>query len=131
MKKLIMIVDDDENFRKSVRLVLEKNGYNILEAANTNDALKKIQLKNPDLILLDILMYGTLSSGEFVYNLRSSKKYASIKIIYVSAVEGVKKLPREKNVYGVIEKPFKNKELISKIKKAIEKKDREKNKKRR
>jgi len=122
MNKLIMIVDDDENLRKSVRFVLEKNGYEVLEATNTSDALRKLQLKNPDLILLDILMYGTLSAGEFVYKLGSSKKHASIKIIYVSAVEDVKKLPREKNVYGVIKKPFKNKELIFKIKKALERK---------
>ena len=119
MKKLIMIVDDDENLRKSIKLVLKKNGYNILEAVNTHDALRKIALKNPDLILLDILMYGTLSAGEFVHSLMSSKKYASIKIIYVSAVEDVVKSSGEKNVYGVIKKPFKNKELITMVKKAL------------
>ena len=128
MKKLIMIVDDAENLRESMRLVLEKNGYDVLEAVNTDDALRKLRLKKPDLILLDILMYGTLSSGEFVYNLWSSKKYTSIKIIYVSAVESLGKLHMRKNVFGVIEKPFKNEELISKIKNALKKKKREKSK---
>ena len=64
-------------------------------------------------------MYGALSAGEFVYKIGSSKKYKSIRIIYVSAIEDVGKLPREKNVYGVIEKPFKNKELITMVKKAL------------
>jgi two-component system alkaline phosphatase synthesis response regulator PhoP len=120
IKKLIMIADDDESLRELVRRVLEKNGYSVLEAVSVDDAWKKIQLQQPDLILLDILMYGSSSSGEFVDRLRSSKKYASIKIIYVTAVEGMEKLPKRKNVYGVVAKPFKNKELISQIKKVLE-----------
>ena len=119
MKKLIMIVDDDENLRKSVKLVLEKNGYNVLEAVSRGDALRKIKLKKPDLILLDILMYGPSSSGEFAYKLGSSKKYSSIKIIYISAVEDVKISHTGRNVCGAIEKPFKNKELIDMVKKAL------------
>lgn len=119
-KKIILTVDDDKYLRRSIRLVLEKNGYSVLEAANTEDAWGKIQLKKPDLILLDILMPGLPSAGEFVYQIGASKKYASIKVIYTTAVENLKKIPGEKNVYGVIKKPFENKELISKVKKALE-----------
>jgi len=64
-------------------------------------------------------MYGTPSPGEFAYELGSKKEYSSIKIIYVSAVEGLNKVTMTKNVKGAIKKPFKNEELISKIKKAL------------
>ncbi len=123
IKKTIMTVDDNEYLRKSIRRVLEKKGYYVLEAANTEDAWRKIQLKKPDLILLDILMYGPSSSGFFVHEIGASKEYASIKVIYVSSVENLKKSPGEKNVYGVIEKPIEIKELISKIKDVLGEKE--------
>jgi len=117
--KNILLVDDDANLRKTIRLVLEAEGYNIEEAAGIYTAQKKIKSKKPDLILLDVLMYGPQSPGEFASKLESSKEYSSIKIIYVSAVEGLNKVTMGKNVKGTVKKPFKNEELISKIKKVL------------
>ena len=120
MKK-ILIVDDVASVRKTIKLILEAEGYEINEASSREDAMAKIKSNKPDLILLDILMYGPSSSGEFVFKLGSTKEYKSIKIIYVTSVEKVDELPNGSNIVGVISKPFKNAELISKVKKALQK----------
>ena len=53
----ILIVDDEPLNLKRLKPLLESNGYNIIEAANGPEGLKKAE-ENPDLILLDIMMPG-------------------------------------------------------------------------
>jgi CheY-like chemotaxis protein len=55
MKK-IMIVDDEETLRTVVKKILEKGGYDIIEAADGRDCLEKLKGVKPDLILLDVMM---------------------------------------------------------------------------
>ena len=57
MTKTIMVVDDEEDIRETVKTVMEKEGYNVVTAINGDDALKKAGTVNPDLIL--IRKYGS------------------------------------------------------------------------
>jgi DNA-binding response OmpR family regulator len=54
----ILVVDDDQNIRNSVRLCLEAEGYSIGQAVNGADALEQIHRNYPDLVLLDLAMPG-------------------------------------------------------------------------
>ncbi len=54
----ILIVDDDELIRETVRTFLEKEGYAVLEAEDGTAGLRSIQQEKPDLIILDRLMPG-------------------------------------------------------------------------
>lgn len=56
MAKKILIVEDEENIRELLRLYLEREGYEISEAANGVEGLKKWKAENPDMILLDVMM---------------------------------------------------------------------------
>jgi two-component system, NtrC family, nitrogen regulation response regulator NtrX len=53
---LILICDDVESIRRSLRNILESEGYNIKEAVNGKDCLDKASIEKPDLIILDISM---------------------------------------------------------------------------
>jgi two-component system, NtrC family, nitrogen regulation response regulator NtrX len=53
---LILICDDVESIRRSLRNILESEGYNIKEAVNGKDCLEKASIEKPDLIILDISM---------------------------------------------------------------------------
>ncbi len=58
-KEKILIVDDEENIRKSLRMIFEYDGYNILEAADGDDALRIVdETVGLDLVLLDIRLPG-------------------------------------------------------------------------
>jgi two-component system phosphate regulon response regulator PhoB len=56
--KTILIVDDLLTLRQSVRILLERQGYAVEEAADGREALQKIAESRPDLVLLDVMMPG-------------------------------------------------------------------------
>ena len=55
---LIFVVDDDKSMRMLLRLALEQEGYQVLEAQDGAAALAAYQLQKPDAILLDAMMPG-------------------------------------------------------------------------
>ena len=55
-KKNILIVDDEGSFREILKCALGEEGYQINEASNGRDALKKLDELTPDLLLLDLRM---------------------------------------------------------------------------
>lgn len=52
----ILIIDDDSDFRASVSVVLEAQGYRVIGAASAREGLAKIAAEQPNLIILDIMM---------------------------------------------------------------------------
>ena len=54
----ILIVDDSRNIRKLVSVVLKSEKHSIIEAGNGVEALKKVRLETPDLVILDIIIPG-------------------------------------------------------------------------
>jgi two-component system nitrogen regulation response regulator NtrX len=56
--ELILIVDDEERVRESVRIILQDEGYTVVEAGDGQDALSKVSSEKPDCVLLDIWMPG-------------------------------------------------------------------------
>jgi CheY-like chemotaxis protein len=55
-KKTILVVDDDENQRFLCQEVLTDEGYTVLVAKDGKEALRKVEQKRPDLVILDIVM---------------------------------------------------------------------------
>lgn len=117
-KKLILIVDDEEDIRDSIKTLLEDEGYSAITAKTGKDALTKIS-KNPDLILLDIIMPG-LTSKEILAKLKEKK--IKVPILFLTVVklsETSKKEILKDHVKDYIEKPFINEDLLKRIKKAL------------
>ena len=58
-KAKILVIDDEENIRKSLKMILEYEGYAFLEAGNGEDGLRKLEeTVGVDIVLLDIRMPG-------------------------------------------------------------------------
>jgi two-component system nitrogen regulation response regulator NtrX len=56
--ELILVVDDEQRVRESVRVILQDEGYTVIEAEDGQDALSKVSSEKPDGVLLDIWMPG-------------------------------------------------------------------------
>ena len=54
----VLIVEDDDGIRSSLRLALEDNGYRVIEAPDGETALDRVQLDVPDVVLLDLMLPG-------------------------------------------------------------------------
>jgi CheY-like chemotaxis protein len=60
----ILVVDDDPDFVLVCRMILEAEGYQVLEAANGSQALESMRQEKPDLVFLDVMMSTTLEEGD-------------------------------------------------------------------
>lgn len=85
--KTILIVDDEEDAREYLATVLEDAGFNVVLAIDGNDALAKVQQKEPDFISLDLVMPGK-SGIRFLHELRRSRTWAKIPFVIVTAHAG-------------------------------------------
>src|SRR5690625_6431711 len=68
-KHTILVVDDEPGIRELIRMFLEKEGYDVIEAENGKEAMEIVSSDQPHLILLDIEMPG-MTGFEVCRNIR-------------------------------------------------------------
>lgn len=112
--KLILVVDDEPRMIGFIRMNLELEGHQVIEASSGIDALELIRTKLPDVVLLDVMM-PDLDGFE---TLRMLREFSSIPVIMLTA-----KGEENDKVYGLelgaddyVTKPFGPRELSSRIK---------------
>jgi len=84
VKPRVLIVDDEDFFRKMIVMGFERNGYTVFQADNGEDAVKIATTEIPDLILLDLVM-PKLLGFEVCQLLRKDNRFAKTAIIIMSA----------------------------------------------
>ena len=110
----ILVVEDEESFREGVSFILSKEGYEVIDAADGNDAIVKFEREGADLVLLDVMLPG-LSGLEVCKKLRTLTK---VPIIMLTAkdTELDKVLGLEIGADDYITKPFSSRELLARVK---------------
>jgi CheY-like chemotaxis protein len=83
LKKLLM-ADDESGVRSLVRMTLESDAYEILEASDGNQALELAREHQPDLVLLDVAMPG-MSGFEVCRLIKEDPETKQIKVIMLTA----------------------------------------------
>ncbi|HTG80985.1 MAG TPA: response regulator [Geobacteraceae bacterium] len=115
----ILIVEDDGNTADFLNLLLSQSGYHVTDIVHSGeDAIREALLTKPDLVLMDIKLGGHLDGIE---SCEQIKKSTDIPIIFVSAhsEEVVVERVMQSGASAYILKPFKNKQLIAEIDKAL------------
>jgi signal transduction histidine kinase/CheY-like chemotaxis protein len=82
----IMIVDDNQDFADSLKILLETEGYRAVTMYSGENALKDIENINPSLLFLDLLMPG-MDGFTVVKKLRSQERWRDLPIVIVSGAE--------------------------------------------
>jgi CheY-like chemotaxis protein len=80
----VLVVDDESNMRFLIRMILERAGYEVVEAAHGAAALDRVKESRPDMMVTDLMM-PVMSGRELVERLRADPETASLPIIVVSA----------------------------------------------
>jgi CheY-like chemotaxis protein len=104
----ILIVDDQEDARIIVRLMLRKHVTVLWEAANASTALQMVKEHRPDVVLFDIVMPGTINGFHACEMVKSDPELADVFVILMSGLNGAEDFEEAKrsgaNAYFV--KPF-------------------------
>ena len=109
----ILIADDESEIRDLLRLYLEKDGYEVLEAADGLETMESVKRENPDLLLLDIMMPG-LDGYRVLRNIRENN---NIPVIMLSAkgTNTDKILGLDLGADDYITKPFEPLEAVARV----------------
>jgi len=109
----ILVVDDEESVRDLLQRVLKEAGYNVVTAANGQEALDKMSELSIGIVLLDIKMPG-LDGFQVLDHIRQR---SNIPVIMLTAIGEVTNV-RDSLALGAddyIRKPFKTRELLARI----------------
>lgn len=113
----VCIVDDDPANLDLLGAILSGNCYNIFTAQNGESALSIIDVQQPDLILLDIIISPEEDGYEICKKLKSSEKTSDIPVIFISALDETVDKMKAFKAGGVdyITKPFQMEEVLARV----------------
>ncbi|QUG43662.1 response regulator transcription factor [Psychrobacillus sp. INOP01] len=114
MSKKILVVDDEKPIADILQFNLKKEGYQVVCAYNGDEALKKVEEDQPDLMLLDIM----LPNKDGMEVCREIRKKYDFPIIMLTAKDSEidKVLGLELGADDYVTKPFSTRELIARVK---------------
>ena len=123
--KTILVVEDDPNILRLLRLYLEKEGYSVTSATTGIEALKKVKEESPQLVILD-LMLPELDGLDVCKRIRANPDTALLPIIMLTA-----KAEESDTIVGLelgaddyITKPFSPKALVARVKAVVRRTER-------
>ena len=114
MSQTVLVVDDEQKLVGLVRAIMEKEGYNVVEAHNGYQALERAREDLPDVILLDVMM-PEMDGWEALHALRNATNVPII-MLTVQATENDKVRGLELGADDYVAKPFDHRELTSRVK---------------
>lgn len=127
-EKTVMVVDDARLVTSVIEKELAELGYRVVVAGSAEEALDILQVKIPDLILLDVVMPG-MSGFDLCRILRQKPRYNMIPIIMLTAQaqEDDRLRGLELGADDYIAKPFVNRELLARVTNTLTRLDRVRN----
>ncbi len=91
----VLMIDDDQDYRNSVRCLLESHGYEVIEADSGKDGLRKVVEYKPDVILLDIIMECDSEGYGVTQALKHQDAFADCRAIPIIMMSSIQESPDE------------------------------------
>ena len=110
----VLVIDDDELVRESLRHLLHDAGYAVEVAADGTGGLEQLAQGRVDVILVDLMMPG-MNGRQFLRTLRETPENARIPVILMTGVHGITVPPDALGASDVVEKPLRSEELLNKV----------------
>jgi DNA-binding response OmpR family regulator len=116
----VLLVDDDDRMRELVRMELEREGYDVQEAASADEGLASIETRKPELILLDVMM-PHVDGWEMLRRVQERYGAGAIPVLMFSGQvdEKARRQAASSGARGFIGKPFDLAELVEQAKSVL------------
>jgi DNA-binding response OmpR family regulator len=119
-EKLVLVADDDADVRELVVFRLSRAGYEVITAADGEEAVEVAFARNPDLLVIDVMM-PRLDGYEVTERLRASEEFARTPILLLTASvqEAAVERGYEVGADEYVKKPFSPRELLERVAAAL------------
>jgi CheY-like chemotaxis protein len=94
-EKTILVADDDELLRQLLEHRLEADGYRVVTASNGQEALERVRIEQPDLVVLDAMM-PVLDGFAVLNTLQDDPELRGIPVLMLTALKG------ERDIVGAL-----------------------------
>ena len=116
MKKSILLVDDEPHVIRVLRLMLEREGYEVASANDGNEALEKMAARRPDVMVSDIQMAG-MDGRELCRTVRSRYPDETFPVFVMTSMTASQEREWVRELANVefLEKPLSPRQLIARL----------------
>lgn len=94
--KTILVIDDDADFTATVRVILEKEGYTVVEADSGAEGLRQLRERKPDLVILDVMMESVTEGYSVNEAIKYSGEYDAFQQIPIIMVSSIQESPDDR-----------------------------------
>lgn len=94
--KTVLLIDDDIDYRESVRSLLETEGYDVIEAGSGKEGLMRLVEHRPDAIVLDVMMESTEEGYGVAEAIKFEERFAEFRSVPVLMVSSIQETPEER-----------------------------------
>jgi two-component system nitrogen regulation response regulator NtrX len=119
LKPRILVIDDEAAIRDSLRMILEYEGYEVLQAATGDEGVKLVEREAPDLVFLDIKMPG-MDGLEVLQKLRHLVETTPIVVVSGHATISTAVEATRLGAFDFIEKPLATDRLMVTVRNAVD-----------
>lgn len=121
MSQRILVIDDDADVRQTIRMALESEGYDVIEAADGRQGLASFCSRVPDLVITDIVMPVT-EGLQTIREIRRLRPAAPIVAVSAGGRQGQHDyldIARRLGAWEVVTKPFDPDELLARVRSCL------------
>ena len=119
MKYKLLLVDDSGLARRSMRAMLEDDGFDVVEAEDGMVALEKYFVDKPDLVMLDLVMKG-MYGLDVLAKLRELDPAARVIVVSADVQSSSQEMVQAAGASGFINKPIDRAQLIQAVRSVLE-----------
>jgi CheY-like chemotaxis protein len=125
----IVVVDDDQDIRDSLQVILEGRQYTVVTAADRTEGMEKIKTEKPDLAILDVMMSTWEDGFEMARELKKDSQFKDMPILMLTGIKDKTGIdfkstagdPTWCPVDGFLEKPVEPNVLVQEVQKLLSK----------
>ena len=116
MNRKVVVIDDSPPIPKAIKIILSKEGFDVITANDGDEGYKKVVDEKPDLIISDIGM-PKLSGYELLTLVKNNPETASIPFVFLTGEAS--DVRHEVNADGWLAKPFSKDSVLAAVKAAL------------
>ena len=127
MKSIVLVVEDQPDIRKLIRMTLDFGEFEVHEAENGVSGLRMLGAVRPNIVLLDVMMPGELDGFQVCRKIKEASETGGTMVVMLTArgQQADLNAGRDAGADAYLTKPFSPLELIDKVESLLEQQARE------